>query len=100
MKSISRALIALGAITTLLFAVGAASISAASSKQVTISVASVIPGSTKEAVAQFDAQIKVFEKSHPNIKVKPVQYQWLGSTFATLFASKKLPDMPSRSMPR
>jgi len=93
MKAMSRTMIALGALATVLLAVGAASPSAASSKPVTISVASVIPGSTKEAVAQFDEQIKVFEKAHPNITVKPVQYQWLGSTFATLFASKKLPDM-------
>ena len=54
---------------------------------VTISVASLIPGSTKEATAQFNAQVAEFEKANPTIKVKPTEYQWTGPTFAAKLAA-------------
>jgi multiple sugar transport system substrate-binding protein len=64
-----------------------------SSQTVTISVASLIPGSTKEATAQFNAQVAQFEKANPSIKVKPVEYQWTGPTFAAKLAAGTLPTV-------
>jgi ABC-type glycerol-3-phosphate transport system substrate-binding protein len=77
-----------------LLAVSASSIAgAASSKTVTISVASLIPGSTQAAIQQFNAQVKQFEKANPSIKVKPVEYQWTGPTFAAKLAAGTLPTV-------
>jgi ABC-type glycerol-3-phosphate transport system substrate-binding protein len=77
-------------------AVCASSVSSAaagSTKTVTISVASLIPGSTPAAKAQFDSQVKEFQKANPSIKVTPVEYQWLGSTFAAKLAAGTLPTV-------
>jgi multiple sugar transport system substrate-binding protein len=79
-------------IVTSLLAVFASSVSsAATAKTTTISVASLIPGSTQEAKDQFNAQVAQFEKANPNIKVQPMEYQWLGSTFAAKLAAGTLP---------
>ena len=64
-----------------------------SAKTVTISVASLIPGSTPEAVKQFNAQVKQFEHKYPTIKVKPVEYQWTAPTFAAKLAAGTLPTV-------
>jgi ABC-type glycerol-3-phosphate transport system substrate-binding protein len=64
-----------------------------SAKNVTISVASLIPGSTPEAVKQFNAQVAEFEKKNPTIKVKPVEYQWTAPTFAAKLAAGTLPTV-------
>src|SRR3984885_3768881 len=61
--------------------------------QVTISVASLIPGSTKAATQQFNNQVLEFEKANPGIKVKSVQYQWPGPTFAAKLAAGTLPTV-------
>jgi multiple sugar transport system substrate-binding protein len=94
MKSTRRAMIAAITVTSFL-AVCAVAISSAATtsrtKTVTISVASLIPGSTQEAKDQFDAQVAQFEKANPNIKVRPMEYQWLGSTFAAKLAAGTLP---------
>jgi ABC-type glycerol-3-phosphate transport system substrate-binding protein len=88
-----RAAIAAVAVTSLL-AVWASSISsAATKKSVTISVVSLIPGSTPEAIQQFNNQVKAFEKAYPTIQVKPVQYQWTGPTFAAKLAAGTLPTV-------
>jgi ABC-type glycerol-3-phosphate transport system substrate-binding protein len=79
-----------------LLAVFAASISSASAgatKTVTISVASLIPGSTPAAIKQFNNQVKEFEKAHKNIHVKSVEYQWTGPTFAAKLAAGTLPTV-------
>src|SRR5258708_38073275 len=79
-----------------LLAVGAGSSSSAasrSSQTVTISVASLIPGSTKAATQQFANQVTEFEKANPSIKVKPVEYQWTGHTFAAKLAAGTLPTV-------
>ncbi|HEY2543367.1 MAG TPA: extracellular solute-binding protein [Gaiellaceae bacterium] len=60
---------------------------------VTISVASLIPGSTQAAVDQFNAQVKEFEKANPTIKVNPVEYQWTAPTFAAKLAAGTLPTV-------
>jgi multiple sugar transport system substrate-binding protein len=79
---------------TALFAVAVASSAVASSTPtVKISVASLIPGSTKAATAAFNAQVKQFEKANPGISVQSVQYQWLGSTFAAKLAAGTLPTV-------
>ncbi|HWB21555.1 MAG TPA: extracellular solute-binding protein [Gaiellaceae bacterium] len=79
-----------------LLAVATGSISTAathSSQTVTISVASLIPGSTKAATQQFNNQVAEFEKANPSIKVKPVEYQWTGPTFAAKLAAGTLPTV-------
>ena len=62
-------------------------------KSVTISVASLIPGSTQAAVDQFNTQVKEFEKANPTIKVNPVEYQWTAPTFAAKLAAGTLPTV-------
>jgi multiple sugar transport system substrate-binding protein len=64
-----------------------------STKSVTISVASLIPGSTQAAVDQFNARVAEFEKANPTIKVKPVDYQWTAPTFAAKLAGGTLPTV-------
>jgi ABC-type glycerol-3-phosphate transport system substrate-binding protein len=77
-----------------LLAVCAASISsAATAKVVTISVASLIPGSTPAAIQQFNNQVTEFQKANPSIKIKPVEYQWTGPTFAAKLAAGTLPTV-------
>jgi multiple sugar transport system substrate-binding protein len=89
---------ALAAITVaaaVLLGIGASSAagSTRSAKKVTISVASLIPGSTAEAVKQFNAQVAEFEKKNPSITVKPVDYQWTAPTFAAKLAAGTLPTV-------
>ncbi|HEV2592393.1 MAG TPA: extracellular solute-binding protein [Gaiellaceae bacterium] len=62
-------------------------------KSVTISVASLIPGSSQAAINQFNAQVAQFERANPSIKVKPVEYQWTGPTFAAKLAAGTLPTV-------
>jgi len=62
-------------------------------KTVTISVASLIPGSTPAAIQQFNAQVAQFEKANPSIKVKPVEYQWTAPSFAAKLAAGTLPTV-------
>jgi multiple sugar transport system substrate-binding protein len=71
----------------------AAASSPATAAPVTISVASLIPGSTADATKQFNAQVAEFEKAYPNITVKSVQYQWTGPTFAAKLAAGTLPTV-------
>jgi multiple sugar transport system substrate-binding protein len=93
MKS-TRMTALLAVIVTSLLAVFASSVSsAATTKTTTISVASLIPGSTPEAIAQFNNQVKAFERANPSIKVKPVEYQWTGPTFAAKLAAGTLPTV-------
>ena len=81
-------------IVTSLLAVCASSVSsAATTKTTTISVASLIPGSTPAAIEQFNNQVKEFEKANPTIHVKPVEYQWTGPTFAAKLAAGTLPTV-------
>jgi ABC-type glycerol-3-phosphate transport system substrate-binding protein len=72
---------------------GAAAKSASPGATVTISVASLIPGSTPEAVQQFNNQVKEFQKANPKIKVNSVEYQWTGPTFAAKLAAGTLPTV-------
>jgi ABC-type glycerol-3-phosphate transport system substrate-binding protein len=74
-------------------ATGSIPAAAASVPKVSISVASLIPGSTAAATAAFNSQVKQFEKANPGIKVTSVQYQWLGSTFAAKLAAGTLPTV-------
>jgi ABC-type glycerol-3-phosphate transport system substrate-binding protein len=71
----------------------ASSAATGSANAVTISVASLIPGSTPEAKAQFDAQVQEFQKANPGIKIKSVEYQWTGPTFAAKLAAGTLPTV-------
>src|SRR6478735_5592045 len=92
MKSIRVAMIVAAAV---LLSIGASTAagSTRSAKNVGISVASLIPGSTPEAIKQFNAQVAEFEKKYPTIKVKPVEYQWTAPTFAAKLAAGTLPTV-------
>src|ERR1700730_6449164 len=68
-------------VTSLIAEVGSSISNAATEKSITISVASLIPGSTPEALAQFNNQVKEFQKANPSIHVNSVEYQWTGPTF-------------------
>ncbi len=92
MKSI-RTVTTIVAAVCLLAVCAAAAAQARSTKTVTISVASLIPGSTAAAVQQFNAQVAQFEKVNPSIKIKPVEYQWTGPTFAAKLAAGTLPTV-------
>ena len=93
MKS-TRMTALLAVIVTSLLAVFASSVSsAATTKTTTISVASLFPGSTPAAIAQFNAQVAEFQKANPSIKIKPVEYQWTGPTFAAKLAAGTLPTV-------
>src|SRR5689334_10362924 len=95
MKSTRRIATVAVVVTSLLAAcvAGASAKSSSSQATVTISVASLIPGSTPEAVKEFNNQVAQFEKANPNIKVKPVEYQWTGPTFAAKLAAGTLPTV-------
>ncbi len=93
MKSTRTATMIALAVASLL-ALTAGTISrAAGNKTVTISVASLIPGSTPAAIQQFNNQVAEFQKANPAIKVKSVQYQWTGPTFAAKLAAGTLPTV-------
>jgi len=95
MKS-TRVATTVAAASLLVFAGTVASTAAGSThaaKTVTISVVSLIPGSTQAAVDQFNAQVAEFEKANPSIKVKPVEYQWTAPTFAAKLAARTLPTV-------
>src|SRR5579871_5544876 len=91
MKSIRFAVAA--AVAGLLAVCLTAAAVGSSTKTVTISVASLIPGSTQAAIQQFNAQVAQFEKANPSIKVNPVEYQWTGPTFAAKLAAGTLPTV-------
>jgi ABC-type glycerol-3-phosphate transport system substrate-binding protein len=67
--------------------------SSADQTPITISVASLIPGSTDEATAQFNNQVKQFEQVYPWITLKSETYQWTGPTFAAKLAAGTLPTV-------
>src|SRR6476619_1694289 len=77
----------------LLAVCAAAAAVGSTTKSVTISVASLIPGSTPAAVQQFNQQVAQFERANPSIKIKPVEYQWTGPTFAAKLAAGTLPTV-------
>jgi multiple sugar transport system substrate-binding protein len=82
-----------------LLAVCAGLVSSAAAKSgsadatVTINVAALRPGSSDEAQKQFEDNVLLFEKQHPNIDVKPVEYAWNGATFAAQLAAGRLPTV-------
>jgi ABC-type glycerol-3-phosphate transport system substrate-binding protein len=92
MKSLRRIATAVAVAGLVALCATAAALGSRSSS-VTISVASLIPGSTPAATAQFNAQVSQFEKANPGITVKPVQYQWTGPTFAAKLAARTLPTV-------
>jgi multiple sugar transport system substrate-binding protein len=94
MKSTRRATaVAVTVASLLAVCVAGAAAKSASTTAVTISVASLIPGSTPEAIAQFNNQVKEFQKANPKIRVKAVEYQWTGPTFAAKLAAGTLPTV-------
>ncbi|MEY2568864.1 MAG: multiple sugar transport system substrate-binding protein, partial [Actinomycetota bacterium] len=92
MKSTRMAAIAV-VMVALIAVVGSSISSAATEKTITISVASLIPGSTPEAITQFNNQVKEFQKANPSIHVNSVEYQWTGPTFAAKLAAGTLPTV-------
>jgi multiple sugar transport system substrate-binding protein len=90
MTSIWRPMTLVAVAAALCVASGA---TAASQAKVTISVASLRPGSSDEAKKQFNDNVALFEKQNPNIDVKPTEYAWNGATFAAQLAAKRLPTV-------
>jgi multiple sugar transport system substrate-binding protein len=93
MKSTRRTTCVAVAVGCLLIACATAAGATASAKAVTISVASLIPGSSAAAVQQFNQQVAQFEKANPSIKIQPVEYQWTAPTFAAKLAAGTLPTV-------
>jgi multiple sugar transport system substrate-binding protein len=94
MKSARRTTCVAVAVGCLLIACAtAASATAGAAKTVTISVASLIPGSSAAAVQQFNDQVAQFQSANPGIKIKPVEYQWTAPTFAAKLAAGTLPTV-------
>ena len=93
MKSTRRTTCVAVAVGCLLIACATAAGATASAKAVTISVASLIPGSSAAAVQQFNQQVAQFEKANPGINVQPVEYQWTAPTFAAKLAAGTLPTV-------
>jgi multiple sugar transport system substrate-binding protein len=92
MKSLRRIATAV-AVAGLVAACATAAALGSPRSSVTISVASLIPGSTQAAVDQFNARVAEFEKANPTINVKPVDYQWTAPTFAAKLAAGTLPTV-------
>src|SRR3954447_15549345 len=65
----------------------------ASSKQVTITVAALLPTADDAAKQQLADRVASFEAKYPNIKVEPQDYEWLASTFTTQLAGGTLPNV-------
>jgi multiple sugar transport system substrate-binding protein len=94
MKSTRRTACVLVAVGCLLAAAAAATAATATgAKTVTISVASLIPGSSDAAVQQFNDQVAQFEKKNPSINIQSVEYQWTAPTFAAKLAAGTLPTV-------
>ncbi|GAA4169759.1 sugar ABC transporter substrate-binding protein [Gryllotalpicola koreensis] len=74
---------------------GCSSSSDASAKdgKVYLTVAPVLPGATADALKALSDRVKEFEKANPDIIVKPIEYQWTGTTFAAELAGGTLPDV-------
>jgi multiple sugar transport system substrate-binding protein len=97
-KMRARASMRLGALIAAVSLVAAATGAVASSasaktSKVTISVASLIPGSSAAATTQFNNQVKEFEKLYPSIHVISTPYDWTGPTFAAKLAAHTLPTV-------
>jgi multiple sugar transport system substrate-binding protein len=92
MKSLRRIATAVAVAGLVALCATAAALGSRSSS-VTISVASLIPGSTQAAVDQFNARVAQFEKANPTINVKPVDYNWTAPTFAAKLAAGTLPTV-------
>ncbi|MDX6486147.1 MAG: multiple sugar transport system substrate-binding protein [Gaiellaceae bacterium] len=92
MKSSRKAMVVAIAVASLL-TVCASAAARTTASTVTISVASLIPGSTDAAKQQFADQIAQFQKANPKIRVTPVEYQWTGPTFAAKLAAGTLPTV-------
>jgi len=93
MKSTRRTKCVAVAVGCLLIACATAAGATASARAVTISVASLIPGSSAAAVQQFNQQVAQFEKANPGINIQPVEYQWTAPTFAAKLAAGTLPTV-------
>jgi len=60
---------------------------------VTISVASLRPGSTQAAFDAFNLQVSQFEAKYPWITIDGQEYNWTAPTFTAALAAGTLPDV-------
>ena len=67
--------------------------SVAAHKPVSISVASLRPGSTQDAFDAFNLQVSQFEAKYPWITVDGQEYNWTAPTFTAALAAGTLPDV-------
>ena len=93
MKSARRTICVAVAAGCLMIVAATAAGATSGANAVTISVASLIPGSSAAAVQQFNTQVSQFEKANPSIKINPVEYQWTAPTFAAKLAAGTLPTV-------
>ena len=59
----------------------------------TLTVASLLPGSTQAAFDAFNLRVDEFEAQYPWITVQGQEYQWLATTFTAQLAAGTLPDV-------
>ncbi|HEY0258946.1 MAG TPA: extracellular solute-binding protein [Lacisediminihabitans sp.] len=96
MKSPGKVLIAgIAVLATAITLAGCSSSSSPASDngKVHITVASLIPGSSKAAFKAFNDRVAAFEKANPKISVTSEEYQWTGPSFSTQLAGGTLPDV-------
>ena len=93
MKSPRKVVIAtIAAIATVASLAGCQPASGGDGK-VELRIAAFPPGTDAPAYDAIAAQIADFEKANPNIHVIPVEYEWIGTTFAAQLAGGSLPDV-------
>ena len=92
-SSASTSASASAAVPTTAATAAAASPSAAAQKPVTITVASLRPGSTQEAFDAFNLQVSQFQTKYPWITVDGQEYNWTAPTFTAALAAGTLPDV-------
>ena len=72
---------------------GAPAPSTSDHKPVTITVASLRPGSTQDAFDAFNLQVTQFQTKYPWITVDGQEYNWTAPTFTAALAAGTLPDV-------
>lgn len=65
----------------------------ASNGKVTITIGDRPPASQKASQENYDSRVSAFEKTHPDIILKPVETTWNTTTFQAMVAGGNLPDV-------
>jgi multiple sugar transport system substrate-binding protein len=81
----------LASVSVLATACGSDSDDSESSGKVTITVEGWRPGDEQGTIDAVKKQAAAFTKEHPDIVVKPIEWEWNAETFATQLAGNQLP---------